>query len=122
MPTFVVYVGTYTLTVPTPRSQGIFIYQLDATTGKLTFVGSVADIVNPSFLSIYAIDQSTGHLMSIGFIPTQGRTPRNFAFHPTVNSASHSFLIGITNRLGVCDAILHPFGLGQIAQQMRTQI
>ena len=54
MPTFMVYVGTYTNTKPIPRSQGIVIYRLDGITGTLTFVGAVADIVNPSFLSISA--------------------------------------------------------------------
>jgi 6-phosphogluconolactonase len=32
---------------------------------------------------IYKIDQTTGKLTMVGFEPTQGRTPRNFAIDPT---------------------------------------
>jgi len=101
MPTFMVYVGTYTNTKPIPRSQGIVIYRLDGITGTLTFVGAVADIVNPSFLSIsadhrflyavnevtefngqmgggltaFAIDPQSGFLNRLNAQCTEGTTP-----------------------------------------------
>jgi 6-phosphogluconolactonase len=34
-------------------------------------------------IAIFAIDQTTGKLTSVGYQPTQGRTPRNFAIDPT---------------------------------------
>jgi 6-phosphogluconolactonase len=34
-------------------------------------------------IAIFAIDPTTGKLSSVGFEPTQGRTPRNFAIDPT---------------------------------------
>jgi 6-phosphogluconolactonase len=34
-------------------------------------------------IAIFAIDQTTGRLNSVGFEPTQGKTPRNFAIDPT---------------------------------------
>ncbi len=34
-------------------------------------------------ITILAIDQATGCLTIVGFVQTQGRTPRNFAFDPT---------------------------------------
>jgi 6-phosphogluconolactonase len=34
-------------------------------------------------IAIFAIDQTTGKLTSVGFEPTQGKTPRNFAIDPT---------------------------------------
>jgi 6-phosphogluconolactonase len=34
-------------------------------------------------IAIYAIDPTTGKLTSLGFEPTQGRNPRNFAIDPT---------------------------------------
>jgi 6-phosphogluconolactonase len=36
-------------------------------------------------IAIFAIDQSTGHLTIVAFVPTQGRTPRNFSFDPSGN-------------------------------------
>src|SRR5581483_10757546 len=33
-------------------------------------------------LSVYQIDQATGHLSIVGHEPTLGRTPRNFALDP----------------------------------------
>ena len=34
-------------------------------------------------IAIFGIDQSTGRLTAAGHVPTQGRTPRNFAIDPT---------------------------------------
>jgi 6-phosphogluconolactonase len=54
MQCFMVYVGTYTHTDSVIRAEGIFIYRLEPGMGTLTFVGTVAGIMNPSFLSISA--------------------------------------------------------------------
>jgi 6-phosphogluconolactonase len=34
-------------------------------------------------IAVFAVDASTGKLSSVGFVPTQGRNPRNFAIDPT---------------------------------------
>ena len=34
-------------------------------------------------LAVFAIDQETGKLTNVQYIPTQGKTPRNFAIDPT---------------------------------------
>src|SRR5262249_14163899 len=34
-------------------------------------------------IAIFAIDQETGRITAVGHVPTQGNTPRNFAFDPT---------------------------------------
>jgi DNA-binding beta-propeller fold protein YncE len=44
--------------------------------GRAIFVASYAG-------GVFAIDQETGHLSLVQHIPTQGKTPRNFAFDPT---------------------------------------
>src|SRR5262249_36417623 len=59
--TFVMYVGTYT----GPSSKGIYGYQFDASTGKATELGLVAETENPSFL---AIDPSQSFLYSVNEI------------------------------------------------------
>jgi 6-phosphogluconolactonase len=51
------YVGTYT----NAKSEGIYVYRMDAVTGQLKRVSSVKS-VNPSFL---AIDQSKRHLYAV---------------------------------------------------------
>src|SRR5262245_61712178 len=55
-----VYVGTYT----NGKSQGIYLLELDRTTGALTSKGLAGESVNPSFLAIhpshrylYAVDE-----------------------------------------------------------------
>ena len=34
-------------------------------------------------IAVFTVDPSTGKLRSVGFVPTQGRNPRNFAIDPT---------------------------------------
>ena len=48
MDKFFVYIGTYTNTT----SKGIYIYQMDTATGKLTPVGTGPMVASPSFLTI----------------------------------------------------------------------
>jgi 6-phosphogluconolactonase len=44
-----VYIGTYT----GPKSNGIYLYQLDLGNGSLTSLGLAAEAINPSFLAIH---------------------------------------------------------------------
>jgi 6-phosphogluconolactonase len=37
----------------------------------------------PNCLAVFAIDGQSGHLSLVDDVPTQGKTPRNFAFDPT---------------------------------------
>ena len=43
------YVGTYT----GPKSKGIYLFEMDANTGKLADLGPVAETPNPTFLAIH---------------------------------------------------------------------
>ena len=43
------YVGTYT----GPKSKGIYLFEMDANTGKLVDLGPVAETPNPTFLAIH---------------------------------------------------------------------
>src|SRR5260221_7914957 len=54
MLSFMAYVGTYTHSSSVHRSEGIYVYRMDAATGILTFVGAVTGTINPSFLAISA--------------------------------------------------------------------
>src|SRR5262245_50578237 len=44
-----VYVGTYTRA----KSKGIYLFELDLASGKLTSKGLAAEVVDPSFLAIH---------------------------------------------------------------------
>lgn len=92
-----VYVGTYT----TAGSEGIYIYRMDLSSGKLNLVKTVKEIVNPSFLAVdakyrylyavnevqefagkpggavsaYSINLKTGDLSFLNQQPTQGGDP-----------------------------------------------
>ncbi len=92
-----VYVGTYT----GAKSKGIYLFDLDPASGKLTPQGLVAETVNPSFLAIhpnrkflyavgeigdfsgkktgavgaFAIDQATGKLTALNQQPSGGAGP-----------------------------------------------
>ena len=72
-----VFLGTYTF--PENKSQGIYIYDIDESTGKLTTeVGAGALIDNPSFLSlsddckyVYAVNEtSPAHVTALTLDPT----------------------------------------------------
>jgi 6-phosphogluconolactonase len=92
-----VYVGTYT----TGKSEGIYLYRLNLTSGELTHVASTRGVVNPSFLSLapsrrylyavnevgdfagaksgavsaFAVDQRTGELQLLNQQPSLGADP-----------------------------------------------
>lgn len=58
-----VYVGTYT----NDKSEGIYIYRLDPSSGDLTFVSKTAGVENPFFL---AIDSGQQHLYAANVVET----------------------------------------------------
>lgn len=97
-----IYVGTYTHLPNQPnRSESIYIYAFDSSSGKLDFQSVVHDVVNPSFLTIskdrqflfavnevdafsgisggavsaFAIDPESAHLSLINAQPTHGASP-----------------------------------------------
>ena len=92
-----VYVGTYT----TGKSEGIYLYQLNLSSGELKHVATTRGVVNPSFLALapsrrylyavneveefagkksgavsaFAVDQKTGELRLLNQEPSLGADP-----------------------------------------------
>jgi 6-phosphogluconolactonase len=92
-----VYVGTYT----TGKSEGIYVYRMNAKSGQLTTVATVKGVTNPSFLIIdksgrrlfcvnemqqfngkpggaissFAVDRATGNLKFLSQRPSLGADP-----------------------------------------------
>src|SRR5882762_8709991 len=92
-----VYVGTYT----TGKSEGIYLYRLDLSSGELKHVATTSHVVNPSFLALapsrrylyavnevgefagkksgaisaFAVDQKTGELRLLNQQPSLGANP-----------------------------------------------
>ena len=92
-----VYVGTYT----TGKSEGIYLYRLNLSSGELKHVATTSGVVNPSFLAIapsrrylyavneveefagkrsgalsaFAVDQRTGELRLLNQQPSLGGAP-----------------------------------------------
>ena len=92
-----VYVGTYT----TGKSQGIYLYRLNLSSGELKHVYNTTGVVNPSFLALapnrrylyavnevgdfaakksgavsaFAVDQTTGELRQLNQQPSLGADP-----------------------------------------------
>jgi 6-phosphogluconolactonase len=101
---FLLYVGTYTR----GKSEGIYVYRMNAATGELKPVATVKDVPNPSFLAIspnrkflyavnesgefmgkkgggvtaFAIDQKTGDLKMLNAQPSPG-VPCHASVHPS---------------------------------------
>jgi 6-phosphogluconolactonase len=101
---FLLYVGTYTK----GKSEGIYIFRMNAATGELKPVATVRDVSNPSFLAIspnrkflyavnesgefmgkkgggvtaFAIDQKTGDLKLLNAQPSPG-VPCHASVHPS---------------------------------------
>ncbi|HUK91200.1 MAG TPA: lactonase family protein [Blastocatellia bacterium] len=99
-----VYVGTYT----NGKSQGIYIYRMNAATGELTSAGVVKGVSNPSYLTIdragryaycvnelqefngkpggaltsFAINSTTGDLKLLNQQPTLGKDPCHVVLDP----------------------------------------
>lgn len=97
------YVGTYTA-----RGQGIYRYSVNATTGELTLLNVIGDLLNPSFLAIdpqqrflyagneianyegrqsgsvtaFAIEPD-GNLRFLNRQPSEGRNPAHVSVDPT---------------------------------------
>jgi 6-phosphogluconolactonase len=81
-----VYVGTYT----GPKSKGIYAYQFDSQTGRLTPMGLAAELPNPSFLitdsdhrHLYAVTEMGEHGPNdkSGSISSFSIDPHNGALH-----------------------------------------
>ena len=76
------YVGTYT----SGKSEGIYVYRMDRSTGALTRFSSIKS-VNPSFLTI---DQSKRYLYAVNEVGEYGGKPGGgvsaFAIDPTTGS------------------------------------
>lgn len=92
-----IYVGTYTA----GKSEGIYLYRLDLSSGELKHVATTRGVVNPSFLALapsrrylyavnevedfagkkggavsaFAVDQRTGELTLLNQQPSQGGAP-----------------------------------------------
>jgi 6-phosphogluconolactonase len=106
-----VYAGTYTTRLGhvEGQAQGIYVYDLDATTGALTQIAVTDGIVNPSFLTVdstqrylyavsevkesadtpggrvyaYAIDPHSGGLTPLNDQPTRGTDPCHLSVDAT---------------------------------------
>lgn len=84
-PTYL-YVGTFTRAAPhgRGRSEGIYVYRLDPSSGALTHVQTVAEVPNPSFLTL-APDRR--HLYAVNAVPEidrhSGGALSAFAVDPT---------------------------------------
>jgi 6-phosphogluconolactonase len=105
---YIVYVGTYTVKT---TSKGIYAFDFDATTGKLTPMGLVAETTNPSFLALhpngrflyavnevgdyqgqksgavsaFAIDPASGKLTLLNQVATRGADPCYISLDKTGN-------------------------------------
>ena len=106
--TIFVYVGTYT-EQPNGKAEGIYVYQMDPSTGALTQVRTVAGFANPSFLafdptqrflyavnetgtfagqpgggvSAFALDAAAGNLTFLNAQPSHGTFPCHLCVDPT---------------------------------------
>jgi 6-phosphogluconolactonase len=57
----VIFIGTYTEPEQS-TSEGIYVYGMDPSTGKLTFKNVVKDLINPSYLAIHP---QTGYIYAV---------------------------------------------------------
>jgi 6-phosphogluconolactonase (cycloisomerase 2 family) len=100
--TMFAYVGSRTTRERNARGDGISVFKCDATTGHLTLVQVVGDLVNPSFLarnkagdrlyavhgdyediSAFKIDAVSGTLTFLNRQSTGGKNPVHLALDPT---------------------------------------
>jgi len=96
------YVGSRTTRARNARGDGISVYRCDESTGSLTLVQVVGDLVNPSFLarnkagnrlyvvhgdcediSAFSIDPVSGALTFLNRQSTEGKNPVHLALDPT---------------------------------------
>ncbi|MEJ8814576.1 lactonase family protein [Variovorax ureilyticus] len=113
------YVGSRTTRERNARGEGIAIFKLDPSEGRLTQVGLVGDLVNPSFLamsrdgeflyavhgdetevSAFKVDRSSGALAFVNRQSSQGKNPVHLALDPTGR-----FLV-VSNHIGASLAVL----------------
>jgi 6-phosphogluconolactonase len=90
-----VFVGTYTETEGS-QSEGIYVYRMDGSSGKLTFERVVKGILNPSFLAIHP---RQGFLYAVNEVQNYGGQPGGgvsaFSIHSDkVNSLNEQFSQG----------------------------
>jgi len=106
---YVLYAGTYTN--PTAKtvsaSKGIYAWRFDSSSGALTAIGPVAEVVNPAHVwaspdgrflyavnwstgdaagdtvSAYAIDRTTGALTFLNKVSSHGESPNQIVLDPT---------------------------------------
>ncbi len=107
--TIFVYVGTYTEAAQNGKAEGISVYRMDAASGALAHVRTVAGGPNPSFLafdparrflfavnetetfagqpgggaSAFSLDASAGNLTPLNAQPTHGASPCHLCTDPT---------------------------------------
>lgn len=81
-----VYVGTYT----SDKSEGIYVYRLDPSSGALKFASKAAEVVNPFFLEI---DSRQRHLYAANVVEESEGQPGGavsaFAIHPATGELSY---------------------------------
>lgn len=127
-----VYVGTYT----SGKSEGIYLFRLNLSTGELTQVGTTRGVVNPSYLTLdrarrrlyavneveefagkksgavsaFAVDHATGALRFLNQQPSLGGAPCYVSL-----DATEKFLL-VANYVGGNVAVLPLRGDGSLAE------
>lgn len=89
MPSYLVYIGTYTFSNREPKSEGVYIYRMDAESGHLTFAGTAKAGENPAFLAIHPNGRylyAANELME--FQGTEGGGVSALAINPSDGSLS----------------------------------
>lgn len=113
------YVGSRTTRERNARGEGISVYDVDASDGRLERTQLVGDLVNPSYLALasdrrhlycvhgdrsdvsaFSVDPPSGRLTFINQRSTEGRNPVHLALDP-----GGRFLL-VTNHLGASVALL----------------
>jgi 6-phosphogluconolactonase len=134
------YVGTYT----TGKSEGIYLYRFNLTSGELTHAGTTKGVVNPSFLTLapnrrylyavnevddfagrksgavsaFAVDQNTGELRILNQQASLGASP----CYVDVDASGKFVLIANYNGGNVTVFPIHPDGsLGESADTKQYQ-
>ncbi len=132
-----IYIGAYTEPAMHGKAVGISVYHMDPSSGALTHVRTVADVVNPSFLAIapsqrslyavneterhdglpgggasaFALDADAGRLTPLNQQPTHGTLPAYLTMDP-----SGRYLL-VAN-YGSGNVAVYPIGEGGILDAM----
>lgn len=126
------YIGAYTEPAMHGKAVGISVYRMDPSSGVLTHIRTVADVVNPSFLafdtatrrslyavneterhdgqpgggaSAFALDADAGDLTPLNQQPTRGTFPA----HLTVDPSGRYLLVA---NYGSGNVAVYPIGAG----------